>query len=351
MNNLIKILLIVVSGRAMATNTYRFGYFDQANPSPLKIDAASQWLNEGLRLNGVKAQVMFRVNDLSPSSTDDQLKASDFLILRADLASSKAMASRYLGLGGKVVISDRWTKEDLGLENLAVLSLALPIEKRGMPLAAWMTHHYARDQRAGAYLAQIDSDFDKIWFYDFSKLPTFKDWKWTQIDVDVKKSSIDFSAFVNADKILVSARANSELLAVLNASSFKSNVVLAVDPFLEQPSDKSEAFFKKDIMVYYMSTYPKGFTDEARDFERKYKDALASDAVLRDSLVLVGKALGRSDFAVNSPSKFYAALDGLRIHGVTGETFINKGQLLHEVFVVAQRGSERVLDWRSGIVK
>jgi hypothetical protein len=351
---LIKLWLIVASGSIWASNSYRFGYFDEAKPAPLKPEVISKWLRDGLRVGGVKGAVQAQVKVVGPESTDEELRSIDFLILRADLQPARALADRYHSLGGLMAISDQWTREDLGIENFAVLSVSLPSEKRITPMLGWMNNQALASKvpKRAAYITQSDSDFDKIWFFELFKNLSAKGWDWQEIAVAKTDTKIDFIKHKASESFVLLNRMNPELIPILNASShLPLKMVVAVDPVLEKPNDKVAEYFKKNIMTYYVTTYPKGLTDEARDFEKSHKEAMASDALLHDALVLMGKALAKSAQRVNTRANFFGALDGLELKGVSGEIKIDRGLLWREIFIIAQRGDDRVLEWRSGLVK
>ncbi len=354
--NLIKLWLILatltVSAVGHAANSYRFGYFDEASPSTLKTETLNDWLRDGLKAGGVKGTVKTQVKAVNSKSTDDELRSLDFLILRGDLEASRKFAERFSGIGGRLVISDRWTREDLGVDNLAVLSASLPTEKRITPLLLWLGKDAAgKAPKLAAYITQADSDFDKIWFFEMSKNSAAKNWQWKEIALKTSDTKVDFKFHKAQDHVLVLSRVNPELLTKLIASEMPIKTVIAADPWLETPNDKMSEFFKKNSMTYYLTTYPKGLTGEARDFEKANKDATAFDATLCDALVLTGKALARSQARVSSKGNFFAALDGLKLQGVSGEIKIERGNMWREVFVIGQRGDNRILEWRSGLVK
>lgn len=351
MKTLIKLWLITLSTSIWAFSSYRIGYFDQAKPTPLKVDAVNQWLRDGLRRAGLKTATRLRTVVINATATDAQLKALDLLVVRGDLETTRQIGRRFADLGGWGLVSDRWTREDLRLEKIAVMSVALALEKRQAPLAGWLQLRWGKQSSRGAYLRRSDSDLDKIWFYEFLKMPALQKWTWSEILLDAKAKP-EFKSIPGAGDRIVINRADPSVLDRLREDASEAPVVMAVDPLVDEPSPAADAYFQKTRMNYVLTTYPRALTDETRAFEREFPDVkLTGDVQLRDALLLVGSALGRSTVRVDSSSRFFAALDGLKISGASGEIEISRGQMKREVFVVGVRGAERVLDWRSGIVK
>ncbi|HVJ64563.1 MAG TPA: hypothetical protein VM901_04850 [Bdellovibrionota bacterium] len=351
---MIKLWLIAASTAIAATDSYKFGYFDEApgETSP-KNETLRDWLRLGQRLGNTASMALNQLKTVNPKSSDEELRAMDFLITRAGLESTRHLARRYEDLGGRIVISDRWTREDLKLEKAAVISVALPNEKRVAPLLGWLGQGVtAASPKRGAYIARNDSDYDKIWFYELSKHELAKDWQWQEISLDPRTAkNVDFATHTFAANLLLVNRASPEILAALAASKLPNRVVMVSDPHDENDAAHLENYFKKNVFTHYLSTFPNTLTDEARDFAKQHKGMGARDAQLRDALVLVSKALAKANLRVDTPNRLFSALDGTSINGVTGKIKVERGSLQREVFVITQRGDERTLAWRSGLVK
>lgn len=352
MKNLIKLWLITVSSVTWAANFYRVGYFDQSQPAALKLEVINDWFRKGLRSAGVKSETRIQVVPVKETSLDEELKGLDLLLLRADLAEAQKIAKRFYELGGRLFVSDKWNRVDLGLEKAAVFSVGIAHENRQQPLAAWLQEFEKNTNKVGTYFQRADSDFDKIWFFDFLKLSETKNWKWSEFLVQAKPDLTKFKDHSKFGNVLLASRIDQKLLDLLSGAEISASIVFAEDLNSFGANLSTEAFFAKKHSVYMLSEYPKGLTDEARDFEKKYKEATASsDALLHDAVVLTAKALGTSMMRVDSVSKFFASLDKQRFKGATGEIRIQKGRLLREAFVIYQRGDERTLVWRSGVLK
>jgi hypothetical protein len=351
---LIKLWLILFLTPAWSAELYRLGYFDDGQKLPvLKSDVISEWLRVGLRSGGTRSSVQTRLKTVNAQSPDKELKSLDFLILRASLPAARAMAQRFKSLGGLFVISDEWTREELGVEGLAVFSVAFPMEKRISPLMTWLniSSEATKAPKRAAYISQADSDYDKIWFFELKKNTLAKKWNFQEILIAANDTKVDFKKHKATEKSLLLSRVNLELLKLLVQSELPSKIVSVVDPILESYNEETKKFFGLKSMIYYLTVFPKGLTDEARSFENEYKDLPASDALLRDAVVMAGTAMARSPVRINTRSNFYASLDGLQLKGVTGQMKIDRGQLWREIFVVGQRGDDRVLEWRSGYTK